>query len=85
MKTIILKDTSANSERIAVRVSAISIAGNLLLTLLKLLAGILAHSSAMITSAPDILTAFSTVALSFSAANTMSPFSASFFKTEANN
>ena len=59
MKTIILKDTSANSERIAVRVSAISIAGNLLLTLLKLLAGILAHSSAMISdavhSASDVL------------------------------
>ena len=49
----------AEHERTAVRVSAVSIAGNALLSLFKLLAGLLAHSGAMISdavhSASDVL------------------------------
>ena len=42
---------SQNPERIAVRVSMVSIMGNAILTLFKILAGILGHSGAMISDA----------------------------------
>ena len=49
-------------EKTATRVSAVSIAGNALLSLFKLLAGVLAHSGAMISdavhSASDVLSSF---------------------------
>ncbi len=49
-------------EKTATRVSAVSIAGNAALSLLKLLAGILAHSGAMVSdavhSASDVLSSF---------------------------
>ncbi len=49
-------------EKKATRVSAVSIAGNALLSLFKLLAGVLAHSGAMISdavhSASDVLSSF---------------------------
>ena len=51
-----------NFERTATRVSAVSIAGNAALSLFKLLAGVLAHSGAMISdavhSASDVLSSF---------------------------
>ena len=51
-----------NFERTATRVSAVSIAGNAGLSLFKLLAGVLAHSGAMISdavhSASDVLSSF---------------------------
>lgn len=40
-----------NFEKMAVKVSAVSIAGNILLSLFKLLAGVIAHSGAMISDA----------------------------------
>ena len=53
---------SMNFEKTATRVSAVSIAGNAVLTLFKLLAGVLAHSGAMISdavhSASDVLSSF---------------------------
>ena len=49
-------------ESVAVRISLLSIVGNLLLSLFKLLAGILAHSGAMISdavhSASDVFSSF---------------------------
>ena len=51
-----------NSQKIAMRVSGVSIAVNLLLSLFKFLAGILAHSGAMVSdavhSASDVLSTF---------------------------
>ena len=56
------KDGISNASEIAMRVSVISIAGNCLLSLLKLLAGIFAHSGAMISdavhSASDVFSTF---------------------------
>lgn len=55
-----------NSEQLAIRVSVVTIFGNLLLTLFKLLAGITAHSGAMISdavhSASDVLSTFVVIA-----------------------
>ncbi|MGN1423259.1 MAG: cation diffusion facilitator family transporter, partial [Oscillospiraceae bacterium] len=45
------KNTELNFEKTAVRVSAVSIIGNVILSLLKLLAGIIAHSGAMVSDA----------------------------------
>lgn len=54
------------NETLAVRVSVVTICGNLVLTIFKLLAGILAHSSAMISdaihSASDVLSTFVVIA-----------------------
>lgn len=56
------KEGDNESKRIAMRVSAVSIAGNLALSLLKLLAGVIAHSGAMISdavhSASDVFSTF---------------------------
>lgn len=53
---------SEGREQVATRVSAVSIAGNTLLSLFKLFAGIVAHSGAMISdavhSASDVLASF---------------------------
>ena len=50
------------SEQLAMRVSVVTILGNLLLTAFKLAAGVIAHSSAMISdaihSASDVLSTF---------------------------
>ena len=43
--------TDMDFEKTATRVSAVSIAGNAALSLFKLLAGVLAHSGAMISDA----------------------------------
>lgn len=45
------KDGAPNSEKIAIRISYTSIAVNVVLTVFKLLAGLLAHSGAMISDA----------------------------------
>ena len=54
--------TDMDFEKTATRVSAVSIAGNAALSLFKLLAGVLAHSGAMISdavhSASDVLSSF---------------------------
>ena len=54
--------TESNFEKNATRVSVVSIAGNAALSLFKLLAGVLAHSGAMISdavhSASDVLSSF---------------------------
>ena len=54
--------TDLDFEKTATRVSAVSIAGNAALSLFKLLAGVLAHSGAMISdavhSASDVLSSF---------------------------
>lgn len=54
--------TTANDKSIAMRVSRVSIAGNLLLSVFKLAAGIAAHSTAMISdavhSASDVFSTF---------------------------
>ena len=51
-----------NSEKIAMKVSNASIAGNLLLSVFKLISGLLAHSTAMISdavhSASDVFSTF---------------------------
>ena len=56
------KDDISNSSKIAMRVSAVSIVGNCVLSLLKFLAGIFAHSGAMISDAvhslSDVLSTF---------------------------
>ena len=61
-KTERKKDDILNSSKIAMRVSVISIAGNCALSLLKFLAGIFAHSGAMISDAvhslSDVLSTF---------------------------
>ena len=57
-----MNGTTADFEKTATRVSLVSVAGNTVLSLLKLLAGILAHSGAMISdavhSASDVLSSF---------------------------
>lgn len=54
--------SAAETEKTATRVSLVSIAGNAVLSLFKLLAGVLAHSGAMISdavhSASDVLSSF---------------------------
>lgn len=56
------KPETVDFEAVAVKVSVVSIVGNLLLTLFKLLAGFLAHSGAMISdaihSASDVFSSF---------------------------
>ena len=49
--TIAKKEEPAWEHKVAMKVSGVSIAVNLLLSLFKLLAGILAHSGAMISDA----------------------------------
>ena len=51
MKTENITDTEPDFEKTAVKVSVVSIVGNIALSLLKLLAGIFAHSGAMISDA----------------------------------
>lgn len=62
MKTERKKADIANAAEIAMKVSVISIAGNCVLSLLKFLAGIFAHSGAMISdavhSASDVFSTF---------------------------
>ena len=57
-----MNTASPSREQVATRVSAVSIAGNTALSLFKLLAGILAHSGAMVSdavhSASDVLASF---------------------------
>ena len=57
-----MKAATADFEKTATRVSLVSVAGNTVLSLLKLAAGILAHSGAMISdavhSASDVLSSF---------------------------
>lgn len=50
-KNINTSNAEMNFEKTAVRVSAVSIVGNILLSLFKLLAGIFAHSGAMVSDA----------------------------------
>lgn len=55
-----------HGENLAIRVSVVTIIGNLILTLFKLLAGVVAHSGAMISdavhSASDVLSTFVVIA-----------------------
>ena len=51
MKTENITDTEPDFEKTAVKVSTVSIVGNIALSLLKLLAGIFAHSGAMVSDA----------------------------------
>lgn len=55
-----------HGENLAIRVSVVTIIGNLILTLFKLLAGVLAHSGAMVSdaihSASDVLSTFVVIA-----------------------
>ena len=44
-------EQNANQQQTAIRVSLVSIFGNLVLTVFKLFAGILAHSGAMVSDA----------------------------------
>ena len=47
----LLTEKNENVQKVAVRVSMVSIIGNLVLTIFKFLAGILAHSGAMVSDA----------------------------------
>lgn len=51
MNRELLSNSSTSAQKVAVRVSVVSIAGNLLLTVFKFLAGIFAHSGAMVSDA----------------------------------
>lgn len=55
-----------HGENLAIRVSVVTIIGNLILTLFKLLAGVIAHSGAMVSdaihSASDVLSTFVVIA-----------------------
>lgn len=51
MQRHLLRDKNKDTQAVAVRVSLVSVIGNLLLTVFKLLAGILAHSGAMVSDA----------------------------------
>ena len=59
-------DNTETAQRIAVRVSLVSVIGNILLTVFKLLAGIIAHSTAMVSdavhSASDVVSSLIVIA-----------------------